>query len=168
MCAESGPPARLLAKPPGRESGACPPVDGRDGEAGLPPAVGGREDSEDTDGVSGGATGAGEIVAVAGSPRVAVEAGFTADGWGVGVGAVARGWTGRTTAGAGLAADGVACEDAPRSTGTDSLEGEAFAPSGPLEDSDSALIRSTVDGSRLAKALTFTSSPHFWIRSRSS
>jgi hypothetical protein len=28
-----------------------------------------------------------------------------------------------------------------------------------------SLIRSTVDGSRLAKALTLTSSPHFWIRS---
>ena len=30
------------------------------------------------------------------------------------------------------------------------------------------LIRSTVDGSRLARALTLTSSPHFWIRSSSS
>ena len=32
----------------------------------------------------------------------------------------------------------------------------------------SSLIRSTVDGSRLARALTLTSSPHFWIRSSNS
>ncbi len=31
-----------------------------------------------------------------------------------------------------------------------------------------SLIRSTVDGSRLAKALTLTSSPQFWIRSSNS
>jgi hypothetical protein len=30
------------------------------------------------------------------------------------------------------------------------------------------LIRSTVDSSRLARALTLTSSPHFWMRSSSS
>lgn len=38
----------------------------------------------------------------------------------------------------------------------------------PVSFLDNSLIRSTVDGSRLAKALTLTSRPHFWIRSRSS
>lgn len=36
------------------------------------------------------------------------------------------------------------------------------------DDSINSLIRSTVEGSRLARALALTSSPHFWIRSSNS
>jgi hypothetical protein len=47
--------------------------------------------------------------------------------------------------------------------------GLAFWASGPVDGClINSLIRSTVDGSRLAKALTLTSSLQFWIRSSNS
>ena len=48
--------------------------------------------------------------------------------------------------------------------------GAAFDTGGAALDSllTSCLIRSAMAGSRLARALTLTSSPHFWIRSRRS
>ena len=46
--------------------------------------------------------------------------------------------------------------------------GAAFDSWGPGSLLTNCLIRSTMAGSRLARALTLTSSPHFWIRSRRS
>lgn len=47
--------------------------------------------------------------------------------------------------------------------GAGSGSGEGVAEAGI-----SSLMRSTMEGSRLASALPFTSRPHFWIRSSNS
>lgn len=73
---------------------------------------------------------------------------------------VSEGGVGRA-AGAGGAADDAAADfgGAVGAVGRDDGDPDSFINS---------LIRSTIGGSRLARALGLTSSSHFWIRSSSS
>ena len=183
--AESGPAeGRVPEKPPGRASGAAagpglrrgagagrgPPA--LEGGAAIPTDEGGFADAEGEEpGINrcGGAVGGAGVLEAVGAASAAFTGSILAGPAATGGGPTGRvGAAGRSSP---ALARGAPVGDAANDDGAAAGLADEAAVADPFPAagwSINSRIRSTISGSRLARAFALTSRPHFWMRSSNS
>jgi hypothetical protein len=181
--AESGPAEGLVPeKPPGRASGAALDPDGGavagrgapeiGGDAAITTGEGGFADAEgDEPGINrcGGAVAGTGVLEAAGAASAARTGSILAEPAATGAGPTGRaGGAGRSSpalARGATVADAANDDGAAAGLAAEAAVADPFPAAGW---SINSRIRSTISGSRLARAFALTSRPHFWMRSSNS